>query len=191
MSNAGIITSRLNWKREFESIHTALGKRLTLEADLDRRMQVVVDVLWEHLHDQGVSWVGCYLKNPDQDEMILGPRRDKPACSQIGMQGVCGRAFLENKPLVVRDVRELGENYIACDPRDRSEVVIPIHDDAARPIGVLDVDSHEIGSFDESDLAGLQKILAVAGMYEVTGGQESKWGYDDRLVRSKSDMRKG
>ena len=54
------------------------------------------------------------------------------------------------KPLVVRDVTDLGEAYIACDPRDRSEVVVPIRA-GNRVIGVLDLDSHQIGAFDEED----------------------------------------
>ncbi len=127
-------------------------------------MQTVVDGLWDHLQDTGVSWIGFYLYVPEQDEMVLGPRRDKPACSPIGMQGACGRAFRDNTALIVRDVKELGENYIACDPKDRSEVALPIHDAGGAPIGVLDLDSFDVGSFDETDIAGLQRVLAAAGL---------------------------
>jgi putative methionine-R-sulfoxide reductase with GAF domain len=127
-------------------------------------MQTVVDRLWEQLSDTGVSLVGFYLYVPERDEMVLGPRRDKPACSPIGMHGVCGRAFRDDTALIVRDVQELGENYIACDPKDRSEVVLPIHDEVGASIGVLDLDSFDVGSFDETDVAGLQRVLAAAGL---------------------------
>ena len=52
--------------------------------DRHERMQRVVDVLWDALHSAGISWVGFY-ECDGGDEMILGPRRDKPACSPIGM----------------------------------------------------------------------------------------------------------
>jgi putative methionine-R-sulfoxide reductase with GAF domain len=127
-------------------------------------MQTVVDRLWEHLQDSGVSWVGFYLYVPEREEMVLGPRRDKPACSPIGMHGVCGQAFRDDAARIVRDVKELGENYVACDPKDRSEVVLPIHDARGAPIGVLDLDSFDVGAFDETDVASLQRILAAAGL---------------------------
>ncbi|MCH8911931.1 MAG: GAF domain-containing protein [Planctomycetes bacterium] len=127
-------------------------------------MQSVVDELWAQFSDTGVSWVGFYLYVPERDEMVLGPRRDKPACSPIGMHGACGRAFRDDTPLIVRDVKELGESYIACDPKDRSEVVLPIHDAGGTVIGVLDLDSFDVGSFDETDVAGLERVLAAAGL---------------------------
>lgn len=143
--------------------YAAISKRLTAEGDAAARMQRVVDALWADCSQSGVSWVGFYL--PDgADALVLGPRRDKPACSPIGMHGACGRAFLSGAPLVVRDVAELGANYIACDPRDRSEVVVPLVDAAGRVTGVLDLDSHDAGAFDAADVAGLQAVLRAAGL---------------------------
>jgi len=126
-------------------------------------MRQVADALWTSLNDKGVSWVGFYLQTGD-DELTLGPMRDKPACSPIGMHGACGRAFRDDAALIVRDVKELGEHYIACDPQDRSEVVLPIHDTSGAPIGVLDLDSFDVGSFNETDVAGLQRVLSAAGL---------------------------
>jgi putative methionine-R-sulfoxide reductase with GAF domain len=140
----------------------------TISGDRAARMQAVVDALWDALHDKGVSWVGFYLPE-NGEELILGPRRDKPACSPIGLQGACGQAFLSRNPLVVRDVAELGENYIACDPRDRSEVVLPLFDESGTCWGVLDLDSYEIGSFDDTDIEGLQRVLLAAGLTRVDG----------------------
>ncbi|TWT44787.1 Free methionine-R-sulfoxide reductase [Phycisphaerae bacterium RAS1] len=152
-------TSRSASSRPYADI----AARLTTSGDRASRMQAVVDALWDALHDKGVSWVGFYL-HEGADELTLGPRRDKPACSPIGLHGACGKAFLSRQPLVVRDVAELGANYIACDPRDRSEVVIPVFDERGRCWGVLDVDSHEVGAFDERDVQGLRAVLAAAGL---------------------------
>ena len=127
------------------------------------RMQAFVDAAWGALAPSGVSWIGFYLDVPgaaDGERMVLGPRRDKPACSPIGLHGACGRCLVSGKPLVVRDVADLGANYIACDPRDRSELVMPCRD-GERVWGVLDVDSHEVGCFSEADADAAANALAA------------------------------
>ncbi len=135
--------------------------------DREQRMRAVVDALWPELSPRGVSWLGFYLLAHDDErggEMILGPRRDKPACSPIALHGACGRCCLSARPMIVRDVRALGEGYIACDPRDRSEAVLPLLEPDGTCRGVLDLDSYEIGAFDESDIRGLQRVLESAGL---------------------------
>ena len=126
-------------------------------------MRTVVDRLWDALHPTGVSWVGFYV-HEGRDDLILGPHRDKPACSPILLHGACGQAFMSRKPLVIRDVAELGENYIACDANDRSEVVVPLFDEAGVCWGVLDLDSYDVGSFDDGDIEGLESVLQAAGL---------------------------
>jgi putative methionine-R-sulfoxide reductase with GAF domain len=137
--------------------------RLAPIGDRTARMQHVVDAVWDACHDRGVSWVGFYI--PDGDAaLVLGPARDRPACSPIGLHGACGQAFRSQQPLIVRDVADHGENYVACDPSDRSEVVVPLIDESGGCTGVLDLDSHEIGAFDETDVSGLTSVLAAAGL---------------------------
>jgi putative methionine-R-sulfoxide reductase with GAF domain len=126
-------------------------------------MRNFVDLLWDGLSSTGVSWIGFYLPASD-DTLVLGPSRDKPACSPIGLHGACGQAYTHRRPLVVRDVAELGEGYIACDPRDRSEVVIPLFDQDGACWGVLDLDSHAVGAFNDEDVAGLVEVLSAAGL---------------------------
>ncbi len=130
-------------------------------ADRAARMQGAVDAFWDVLAPTGVSWIGFYLKT--RDEMMLGPRRDKPACSPIGLHGACGRCWRERRALIVRDVATLGADYIACDPRDRSEVVVPLLEGDSC-WGVLDADSYEVGAFDESDVRGLAEAVEVVGL---------------------------
>jgi len=130
--------------------------------DRPTAMQHFVDAAWRELAPTGVSWLGFYVGEPDADELVLAAREPKPACSPIGMHGACGQCFRSRKPLVVRDVAELGANYVACDPRDRSELVLPCLDERGRAWGVLDLDSHELGAFDESDAAALANLLRLA-----------------------------
>ncbi len=146
-------------ERDYESIAATLSD----EGSIDQRMRIAADILWDKLSPTGVSWVGFYLPN-DSGELILGPSRNKPACSPIGLHGACGQVFTSGQPLVVRDVRELGESYVACDPRDQSEVVLPLIDSDGRTYAVLDLDSFDIGAFDEGDVRGLNTVLRSAGL---------------------------
>ena len=157
--------------RDYTAIVRALPPDIRRQSR-DERMRLVVDALWNALHDKGVSWVGFYIDQlgaADGERMILGPRRDKPACSPIGLHGACGQALVSGKVLIVRDVADLGPNYIACDPRDRSEIVIPLIDQSGDGggegcWGVLDVDSWDVGAFDERDAEGLISVLRAAGL---------------------------
>ncbi len=147
--------------RNYERVAAAM----TAAGSRDERMQRVVDALWDELGGKGVSWLGFYLKSPAGDGMVLGPRRDKPACSPIGLHGACGRSYLTHRVLIVTDVANLGAGYIACDPRDKSEVVVPMMEPSGETCwGVFDADSHETGAFDETDAAGLMRVFAAAGM---------------------------
>lgn len=150
--------------RDYDALLSRVSRRDPREA----AMQAFVDAAWPLLGASGgVSWLGFYLiaHEPSRgDEMLLGPRRDKPACSPIGMHGACGRCYLTRRPLVVSDVANLGKGYIACDPRDRSEVVLPVFNADESCWGVIDLDSFDVGAFGEADVHGLQRALEAAGL---------------------------
>ncbi|MCB9850373.1 MAG: GAF domain-containing protein [Phycisphaerales bacterium] len=143
--------------------YAQIAETLNPSGECEARMRAVVDALWDACNDRGVSWVGFYLPEGD-DAMVLGPSRNKPACSPIGLHGACGQSFRSATPLLVRDVAELGEGYIACDPLDRSEVVVPLIDESGACYGVLDLDSYETGAFDDDDVLGLTHVLRSAGL---------------------------
>ncbi|GAB4550876.1 MAG: hypothetical protein Tsb0013_12790 [Phycisphaerales bacterium] len=145
-------------------------------ASRDLRMGVFVRALWEAIGDEtgaSCSWVGFYV-GPDEPtpdgqrggdgEMLLAVREPKPACSPIGLHGACGRSWLRGETLVVTDVAHLGEGYVACDPRDRSELVIPCLREDGSAWGVLDLDAFEAGAFGADDAEALQGALARAGL---------------------------
>ena len=137
------------------------------------RMDAFVDLWWDAFGASGASWVGFYVDHPgepDERRMTLAARRPKPACSPIGIHGACGQALRAAKCLVVRDVAELGAGYIACDPRDRSELVVPCLRADGTAWGVLDVDSHEVGAFDAQDAEGCGLLLVAAGLSASVAG---------------------
>lgn len=136
------------------------------ELTQERAMKIAVDLLWEAFggDGRGISWIGFYGIEPDAESMVLLERRDKPACSPIGLHGMCGRGYLERRPILIDDVRSLGESYIACDPRDLSEIVIPLFDREGSCWGVLDGDSYETHGFSEGDVEGMTELMVRLGL---------------------------
>lgn len=156
--------------RDYGPIAAAM-RALPPETGREARMQALVDALWSAFgldperHDTSrISWIGFYTPVPGEPELILGPRRDKPACSPLGWHGACGRSFQGRVAMVITDVTRLGEGYIACDPRDRSELVIPCLERDGSCWGVLDADSHDTGAFSKRDAYALMLVLRAAGL---------------------------
>ena len=137
----------------------------SLTGDRTARMAGFVDIAWDALATEDVSWLGFYLPDPENDgQMLLGPRRDKPACSPIELHGACGQSFVQRVTLVVPDIATLGDGYIACDPRDVAELVIPAFGEQGHCWGVLDLDSFSRGAFTTRDADALHECLAAAGL---------------------------
>lgn len=103
-------------------------------------------------------WVGFYLvKN---EELVLGPFQGPVACTRIKKgRGVCGSAWEQGKTIIVPDVEKF-PGHIACSSLSKSEIVIPLHKGSA-VMGVLDVDSDSLDSFDETDQLYLEKIIGL------------------------------
>ncbi len=129
-----------------------------------RRMEDVADALWRHLNDAGVSWCGFYTAQKGDEEMVLGPCRDTPACSPIALSGLCGQSWLSKAPIIANDLSNLGDRVIKCDPRDLSEVVVPLFDQEGSCWGVLDLDSHERNSFLDNDAKELRQLMILSGL---------------------------
>jgi GAF domain-containing protein len=101
-------------------------------------------------------WVGFYLLK--EDELVLGPFQGPVACTRIKKgRGVCGRAWVEEKIIIVEDVSTF-PGHIACSSLSKSEIVIPIIREG-RFWGVLDVDSEMLNFFDETDGKFLMKVV--------------------------------
>lgn len=104
----------------------------------------------------GFFWVGFYRVSGD--ELVLGPFQGPVACTRIHRgRGVCGTAWQEARTLVVPDV-DAFPGHIACSSLSRSEIVVPLTDDAGKVWGVLDVDSNELNAFDEVDARFLEDV---------------------------------
>jgi L-methionine (R)-S-oxide reductase len=103
-----------------------------------------------------ISWVGFYIF--DGKKLYLGPFQGKVACNiiQIG-NGVCGTAAERKETIIVPDVSQFPD-HIYCDPDSKSEIVVPIFKKDNSLFGVLDLDSYEYNSFNETDKKYLEEI---------------------------------
>jgi GAF domain-containing protein len=108
-------------------------------------------------------WTGFYVVDPQRPgELVVGPYQGTLGCLRIAFgRGVCGAAAAQERTIIVPDV-EAFPGHIACDSRSRSEIVTPVFDSRGALIAVLDVDSAELAAFDETDQAGLEKIVRAA-----------------------------
>jgi GAF domain-containing protein len=101
-------------------------------------------------------WVGFYFFR--QDHLLLGPFQGPPACVRLEMsKGVCAHAASTRQTVVVANVHEF-PGHVACDSRSNSEIVVPLFDSFGSLQAVLDVDSEQLGDFDDQDRQGLQEI---------------------------------
>lgn len=103
----------------------------------------------------GFFWIGFYLVKNGQ--LVLGPFQGDVACYRIRKgRGVCGTAWAEARTQVVPDVEQF-PRHIACSSLSKSEIVIPLiaNDEV---IGVLDIDSDRLATFNETDRIYLEKL---------------------------------
>ena len=106
----------------------------------------------------GFFWIGFYIVK--DGELHVGPFQGSAACYRIKKgKGVCGTAWKEATTQVVPDV-ELFPGHIACSSDSRSEIVVPImvNDEV---YGVLDIDSDELATFDDTDRIYLEKMMSI------------------------------
>lgn len=144
---------------QYEGLLPQIKGLLQGEPDFVANMANVAAALKEQF---GWLWVGFYLVKAN--ELVLGPFQGPVACTRIRHgRGVCGTAWAEAKTLIVPDVEQF-PGHIACSSLSKSEIVVPMVKDGA-VIGVLDVDSTELGTFDETDQHFLENIvnLVVSG----------------------------
>ena len=106
----------------------------------------------------GFFWTGFYLVKNDQ--LVLGPFQGDVACYRIRKgRGVCGTAWAEARTQVVPDVEQF-PGHIACSSLSKSEIVVPVIANN-KVIGVLDIDSDELATFNETDRIYLEKLVDV------------------------------
>ncbi len=108
--------------------------------------------------DTDYNFVGVYLLNPEESMLWLHNymgESTEHARIEVG-RGVCGTAVAEKKNQNVPDVTQI-DNYLACSPRTRSELVVLIRagDDI---FGQIDVDCRQQNGFPPKDQESMELV---------------------------------
>ncbi len=103
-------------------------------------------------------FAGFYLF--DGNELILGPFQGGVSCVRITLgRGVCGESAASRQTVIVGDVK-IYPNYISCDSKALSEIVVPMVKDG-QLLGVLDLDSSLVDDYDDLDQKYLEEFVAI------------------------------
>lgn len=140
----------------YDSLVPQIASLIDGEPDLTANLANVAAALKEAF---GFFWVGFYLKKDNQ--LVLGPFQGPIACTRINFnKGVCGAAYSRRETILVPDVEQF-PGHIACSSASKSEVVVPVFDQAGNVAMVLDVDSDQLNDFSEADIKGLEQIATL------------------------------
>ena len=141
-----------NKTENYQSIIPQIRALIEGEPDLIANLANIIGALKEQFN---WFWVGFYLVKGE--ELVLGPFQGPGACTRIRKgRGVCGSSWEKAQTLIVPDVQAFA-GHIACSSLSKSEIVVPIVRSGA-VLGVLDVDSDQVDSFDETDKKFLEQI---------------------------------
>jgi L-methionine (R)-S-oxide reductase len=112
------------------------------------------------------NWVGYYFANHETQTLHLGPyvgAETDHTVIPFG-KGICGQVAVSNNNFVVPDVAAQ-DNYIACSFTVKSEIVVPLFVNGIN-IGQIDIDSHILDPFTESDERFLEFVnLEVSKLF--------------------------
>ena len=140
---------------KYELLYKQIAAVVAAEGDTIANMANVSSMLH---HTFGFWWTGFY--RVVRGELVLGPFQGPMACTRIAKgKGVCGTAWSEGRTQVVEDVDKF-PGHIACSSLSRSEIVVPIWRNN-EIIGVLDIDSEHLATFDTTDQEWLERIVQL------------------------------
>ena len=149
-------------KDNYELLCEQIRSLIEGETDVVAVMANVAAAIHEAM---GFWWTGFYRVMPkagsNEKELVLGPFQGPVACMHIPFgRGVCGTAWARRETIVVPDVEQF-PGHIACSSLSRSEIVVPVFSQTGEVIAVLDIDSKELATFDDTDRQHLEAICAL------------------------------
>ena len=156
MAETLIIPQHATRQAIYDSLVPQIAALIDGEPDLIANLANITAALKEAF---GFFWVGFYLKKDNQ--LVLGPFQGPIACTRIAFdKGVCGAAYTRRETILVPDVEQF-PGHVACSSASKSEIVVPVFDQAGNVTMVLDIDSDRLNDFSEADAAGLERVVAL------------------------------
>ena len=142
--------------KRYEKTLLSIGPMIDGEEDLTTVLSTISCELY-HAFEHW-NWVGFY-RRVDQRTLKVGPYQGGHGCLTIDMdRGVCGACLREKSIIIIKDVSTVND-HIACSSETKSEIVLPIIGNSGTVLAVFDLDSTEIGAFDETDKQYLSKVV--------------------------------
>lgn len=112
----------------------------------------------EYISD--INWVGFYLVDKQNENLVLGPFQGKVACVRIPFnKGVCGFCYTNKKYTYVEDVHKF-PGHIACDSASNSELVVPIMKNN-EVVALLDIDSTTYNRFTPEEIDTITYVTNI------------------------------
>ena len=143
-------------KDRYEKVIGTIESMIEGEEDLLATLSTISCELY-HAFDHW-NWIGFY-RRVDERTLKVGPYQGGHGCLTIDMdRGVCGACLREKSIIIIEDVSTV-HDHIACSSETKSEIVLPIIDNSGTVLAVFDLDSTEIGAFDETDKEYLSKVV--------------------------------
>lgn len=154
-------------EEKYKELQAQVASLIEGETDAVSVMANVVAAIHEAM---GFFWTGFYIEKNGM--LCLGPFQGPVACYRIKHgKGVCGTAYERKATVVVPDVEQF-PGHIACSSLSRSEIVVPVFKSSedsessesfqkSEILAVLDIDSRELGTFDDTDRQYLEAIMAL------------------------------
>lgn len=154
-------------EEKYKELQAQVASLIEGETDAVSVMANVVAAIHEAM---GFFWTGFYIEKNGM--LCLGPFQGPVACYRIKHgKGVCGTAYERKTTVVVPDVEQF-PGHIACSSLSRSEIVVPVFKSSedsessesfqkSEILAVLDIDSRELGTFDDTDRQYLEAIMAL------------------------------
>lgn len=153
MAESIVADNTLNNEERYISISGQIKALLSKDDNLITSLSNFTAALKQSF--EKISWAGFYLF--DGKKLYLGPFQGKVACTNIEInKGVCGTAAALKETVIVPDVDKF-PGHIVCDADSKSEIVVPVVKDG-KFFGVLDLDSTQLNSFDETDKKYLEDL---------------------------------
>ena len=145
----------MNKIEKYQNLLPQIESLVAGEMDMIANMANVAAALHEAF---GFWWTGFY--RVESQQLVLGPFQGPIACTRIPYgKGVCGTAWQRAETVIVPNIHDF-PGHIACSSASNSEIVVPLIRNN-RVIAVLDIDSKDFNTFDETDQLYLEKIAEM------------------------------
>jgi GAF domain-containing protein len=168
IQNARLYSRVQQQTQTLEQLYDA-GKAIAASLSLPDTLQILAERAHQLTRSEGCEQCYCNVLLEDQGLLHVAasaPQGKVFVTSPFDPRGtpcgMTGRAFFSGEPQFAGDVRQ-HPDYLPLDPETRSELVVPLIV-GNEVIGVINVENHCLGAFEEVDKSNLELLAAQASI---------------------------